>query len=106
VGLVRGTAEFYALAEGGVGWDAVEVQKLEGSETEGDGYRLGEALLGALEESADAGVECDLPAEDAHDQRGGEVAVVGGELGGVGGVEEIVTVALVLADESKDLEGG
>ena len=47
VRFVGGSAEFDALAEGGVGGDAIEVQELEGSKAEGDGYRLGEALFDA-----------------------------------------------------------
>ena len=106
VGFACGSAEFDALAEGGVGGDAVEVQELEGSEAEGDGYWFCKALLGALEEGADAGVDCDLPAEDSHNQRGGEVAVFGRQSIDPGGVEEFVAVALVLADEREDFEGG
>ena len=79
VGFACGAAEFDTLAEGGVGGDAIEVKELEGSETESDGDGIGEALVGALEKSADAGVEGDLPAEDAHDEGGGEVAIFGGE---------------------------
>jgi hypothetical protein len=104
VGLVGGAAELDAFAEGGMGGDAIEVEELKGSDAEGDGYRLGEALLGTLEEGADAGVECYLPAQNSHDQCGGEVAVFRSEFRGVSGVEEIVAVAFVLADESEDLE--
>jgi hypothetical protein len=106
VGFACGSAEFYALAEGGVGGDAVEMQELEGSETEGYGYWFCEALLGTLEEGADAGVKCDLPAKDSHDQRGGEVAVFGRQSIDAGGVQEFVAVAFVLSDEGEDFKGG
>jgi hypothetical protein len=106
VGFACGAAEFDALAKGGVGGDAVEVQELEGSETEGDRDGIGEALVGALEESADAGIEGDLPAEDTHDERGGEVAVFGRESVNARRVKKLVAVALVLADEGEYLERG
>ena len=99
-----GAAELDALAERGVGGNAVEVKELEGSEAEGDRNGLCDALTGTLEESADASIEGDLPTEDTHDEGGGEVAVFGGERVDVGGVEEFVAVAFVLADEGKNLK--
>jgi len=106
MGFACGAGKFNALTEGGVGGDAVEMQELEGAETEGDGYGFCEALLGALEEGADAGIECDLPAEDSHNQRGSKIAIFGRESVDTGRMEELVAVAFVLADECEDLEGG
>jgi hypothetical protein len=82
------------------------VEELKGAEAEGESDGLGESLIGTGEEFAKAGVEGDLPAEDAHDEGGGEVAVFRGEGGGARGVEKLVAMALVLADEGEDLEGG
>jgi hypothetical protein len=52
------------------------MEELERAHTESESDRLGEALVGARKELGEAGVECDLPAEDAHDQRSGEIAVI------------------------------
>jgi hypothetical protein len=106
VRLVGCAAEFDAFAEGGVRGDAIEMQQLEGPEAKGNSYRLSEALFGTLEKSADSGVKRDLPAEDAHDERGGEVAVFGRQASDVRGMKKIVAVAFVLPDEGKNLEGG
>jgi hypothetical protein len=75
-----------------VGGDAVEVQELEGSHAEGGGDRGGESLVGALEEGLHAGVEGDLPAEDAENEGGSEVTVGLGESGHAGAVEQVVGV--------------
>ena len=85
--------------------DAVEVKKLEGSETECDGDRLREALVGTLEERLDAGIESDLPAEGAENEGGDEVAVSRRQLRGVGGVKQVVAVSLPCCDKRKDVEG-
>jgi len=89
-----------------VGWDAVEVQELEGSHAEGGGDRGGESLVGALEEGLHAGVEGDLPAEHAEDQGVGEVAVGLGEGGHAGAVEEVVGVCGRVGYTKKNGEGG
>ena len=106
VRMAGGAAELDAFVEDGVGGDAVHVQELEGAEAESEGDRLGEALVGTGEEFGEAGVERDLPAEDAHDQRGGEVAVFRSEGRGARGVEKFVAVAFVGGDEGEDFEGG
>jgi hypothetical protein len=75
-----------------MGWDAVEVQELEGSHAKGSGDGGREGLVGALEEGLHAGVEGDLPAEDAEDEGGSEVTVGLGESGHAGAVEQVVGV--------------
>jgi hypothetical protein len=75
--MAGGAAEFDALVEDGVRGDAVHVEQLEGAHAEGESDWFGQALVGTGEEFGDAGVERDLPAEDAHDEGGGEVAVFG-----------------------------
>lgn len=85
--------------------DAVEVEELEGSKAERDGDRLCEALVGTLEERLDAGIESDLPAEGAENERGNEVAVFRRQLRGVGGVKQVVAISLPCCDEHEDVEG-
>jgi hypothetical protein len=58
-----------------VGGDAVEVLELEGAHAKGGGDGAGEGEVGALKEGLHARVEGDLPAEDAEDEGGGEVAI-------------------------------
>ena len=106
VRVAAGAREFDALVERSVRGDAVEVDELEGAEAERDGDSIGEALIGALEEGLNAGVEGDLTAEGAKDKRRGEVAVFGRELCGVRRVEEIVAVALPCCDEGEDVKRG
>jgi len=89
-----------------VGWDAVEMEELEGSHAEGGGDWGGEGLVGTLEEGGDAGVEGDLPAEDSKDQGVGEVAVGLGEGGHAGAVEEVVGVGRGVGYTEEDGEGG
>jgi hypothetical protein len=96
--------EFDALIECSVRRDAIEMEKLEGSEAECDDDGLSEALIWALQEWLDAGVEGDLPAERAEHERSGEVAVFRGELCGVRGVQEVVTIALPCRDKHEDFE--
>jgi hypothetical protein len=93
VRVAGGTDEFDGFAEGRVGGDAVEVLELEGSHAEGGGDLGRKGEVGALEEGLHAGVEGDLPTEDAEDEGGGEVAVGLGEGGHAGAVEEVVGVA-------------
>ena len=61
VGLAGGAAELDALAEGGVGGDAVHVQELEGAQAQGDGDGLGETLA----RGARAGCGCGRRARSA-----------------------------------------
>jgi len=89
-----------------MGWDAIEVQELEGSHAKGGGYGSGEGLVGTLEERLDAGVEGELPAEDAEDEGGGEVAVSLGEGRHTRAVEEVVGVGGGIGDTEEDGEGG
>ncbi len=104
--MAGGADELDGFGEGGVGGDAVEVEELEGSHAEGGGDGGGEGLVGALEEGLHAGVEGDLPAEDAEDQGGGEVAVGLGEGGHAGAVEEVVGVGGGVGYAEEDGEGG
>jgi hypothetical protein len=104
--MAGGAAELDALVEDGVGGDAVHVKELEGAEAEGESDGLGETLIGTGEKLGEAGVEGDLPAEGAHDERRGEIAVFEGESGGARGVEKLVAVAFVGGDEGEDFEGG
>jgi hypothetical protein len=106
MGVAGGADQLDRFAEGGVGGDAVEVLELEGSHTEGGGDRGGEGLVGALEEGVHASVEGDLPAEDAKDEGGGEVAVGLGEGGHAGTVEEVVGVGGGVGHAEEDGEGG
>jgi len=62
--------------------------------------------VGALEEGGDAGVEGDLPPEDAEDQGVGEVAVGLGEGGHARAVEEVVGVGRGVGYAEEDGEGG
>jgi hypothetical protein len=82
------------------------MQELEGSEAERERDRLGELLPGAGEQGSDAGVEGNLPAEGAHYQRRGKVAVFGREIRGEMRVEEFVAMAFAGANTGEDLEGG
>jgi hypothetical protein len=104
--VASGADQLYRLAQSRVGGDAVQVLELEGSHAEGGGDRGGEGLVGALEEGLHARVEGDLPAEDAKEEGGGEVAVGLGEGGHAGAVEEVVGVGGGLGDAEKDGEGG
>ena len=62
-----------------MGRDAVHVAELEGGEAHGDQSLFGDAGVGAAEKGAETGVEGDLPAQDAEDERGGEGFVGGAE---------------------------
>jgi hypothetical protein len=77
VRVAAGAREFDTLVESGVRGDAVEVEELEGSESERDGNGISEALIGALQKRLDTGVESDLPAEGTEDECRDEVAVLG-----------------------------
>jgi hypothetical protein len=106
VRVVGRTDELYGLREGCVGRNAVEVEELEGTETERDGHGRHEGLIGSLEEGLDASVEGDLPAEDAEDERGRKVAIGLGEGGHARAVEEVVGVRRCGGDTEEDVEGG
>ena len=106
VGVAGGSDQLDGFREGGVGGDPIQVLELEGSHAEGGGDGGGEGLVGALEEGVHPGVEGDLPAEDAEDQGGGEVAVGLGEGGHAGAVEKVVGVGGGVGDAEKDGEGG
>jgi hypothetical protein len=74
-----GAAQLDTLVERCVGWDAVHVQELECTHSESQRDRFGEALIGTGEKFCQAGVECDLPAQNAHDEGRCEVAIFRGE---------------------------
>jgi hypothetical protein len=76
-------AEFNALVDRRVRGNPVHVQHLECAEAECDQYWVGEFLVRAGEVLPDRGIKRDLPAEDAHDERRGEIAVFGTEWSGV-----------------------
>jgi creatinine amidohydrolase len=105
VRVAAGPREFDTLVEGGVCGDAVEVEELKGAEAKRDRDRLCETLVRALEEALNAGVEGDLPAKGSEDEGGGEVAIFGRELCGVGGVEEVVAISLPCGNERQNVEG-
>jgi hypothetical protein len=105
MGVAGGADEFYGLGQSRVGGDAVEVEELEGSHAECGGDGGGERV-GTLEEGGDAGVEGDLPAEDAEDKGVGEVAVGLREGGHGGAVEEVVGVGGRVGYTEEDGEGG
>lgn len=97
--------ELDAFVNGGVRRDAVEVEKLEDTEAESDGDRLCKTLVRTLQKRLDAAVERDLPAERAHHKSSCEIAIFGGELCRVTGVQEVVAIAFVGSNKSEDLEG-
>lgn len=88
-----------------MGGDAVQVLELEGSHAQGRGDRVGEGEVRTLEERLHTGVKGDLPAEDAEDEGGGEVAVGLGEGGHAGAVEQVVRVGGGGGDAVEDGEG-
>ena len=98
-------AEFDALAEGCVGGNSIHVEELEGTHAENDCDRLGEALLRSLQQATDAGIQRNLPAEDAHDQCGRQVTVFGRKSVCFVGVQEFVAMSLALPYQQQNLEG-
>ena len=93
-----------ALADGGVGGNAVEQEKLKGAETESYkdfGIEFG---IGTLEERSKLVVEANLPAEDAEDESCDEIAVGGRE--SVYGVaaEQIAGVGWSALDSQENLK--
>ncbi len=67
MGIAACAGEFDALVERGVCWNAVKMEKLEGSETQCYSDRLRKPLIWALQKLLDTGVERDLPAEGTED---------------------------------------
>ena len=104
--LAGGAAHLDALIQNGVRGDAIHVQQLERSHAQRERHRLGQPLVGAREKFADAGVERDLPAQHAHDQRCRKVAVLGGEFCGSRRVEQLIAVAFIFTDHGENLECG
>jgi hypothetical protein len=105
VRLASCTAKLHTLAKCSVSRNTIEMQELEGPESQCDGNRLREPLFRPLQQRADAGIEGDLPAEHAHYQRSSEVAVLRRERIDPSRVEELVAMPLVLTDQRENLEG-
>lgn len=106
VGRSVGAGHLHAFMDGGVRRDAVHVQQLEDAEAQREQGCVVKFGVGALEHGAQYGVELQLPAEDAEDERGGEVAVFGGEAVDGGGVQQVVGVSGAGHDAIEDLDGG
>src|SRR6185437_5960436 len=87
-----------------MGGNAVEVQELERSQPQRKCNRLGEPLLWPSQQAANAGVEGNLPAQDTHNKRRGEVAVFGRERFDARRVQKLVAVAFALANKGEDLK--
>ncbi len=69
-----------ALVERGMRRDAIEMQKLEGSQPQSNRDWLGESLIRTLKQRLNPRVERDLPAEGAEDERCREVAILRREI--------------------------
>ena len=79
MGLTGSAAQLDALAQNGVGGNAIEMQQLKGTHPQGQRDRLCQSLFGPLQQGSNARVERNLPAQHAHNEGRGEVAVLGGE---------------------------
>ena len=105
VRVAAGAGKLDALVEGSVRRDPVEVYELEGSKAERDGDGFGKPLIGALKERLDTGIQRDLPAKGAEDQRRRKIAVFRRERCRMRRMKKIVAVALSLGNEHENLEG-
>jgi hypothetical protein len=83
----------------------VEVYELEGSKAERDGHGFGKPLIGALKKRLDTGIQRDLPAKGAEDQRRCKIAVFRRERCRMQGMKKIVAVALSRGNKHENLEG-
>ncbi len=104
--LAADARQLHALVEGGMGRNAVKMKKLEDAKTQNDDQRIRKSLIGLLQQRLNARIQRDLPAQRTHDQRGGQVAILGRKLRSMRPVEEIIAMPLVGGNEREDLKGG
>ena len=98
--------EFYAFVDGGSSRNAIKMQKLEGSEPQGDENFWIDPGIGAFQESLKLLVELNLPAEYAQDQGCGQVPVRRGESGDGFAAQQIVGVRMAALNSHEDVKGG
>ena len=98
--------QFDTFVESGALRDAIEPEELIEGQAQGDENFEVEFRKRLGRGGRDFGVEARTPAEDSHDEFGGEGVICGGEIGVGGGVEEFGGVGGFAFDAEENVEGG
>jgi len=106
IDIARLPGEFHAFKDSGMRWDAIEQQKLQGSQLKRNLHRVGQVAPTSGKRSTDTLLQRELPSQHSHDQGCRQISVERRQCFHPFGTKQRVTVQLRLPAEFKQqLEG-